>query len=766
MMAPTDPRVERARAVSIETVLAQRGVNLRRSGSERIGPCPRCGGTDRFSINVKEGVWNCRQCKPEGISGDVIGLVEWLDNVDFKAAIDILDGPAIGPAAKGNGAPHAGNGHHSPNGNGHAYHSPEPPDPPDDIDEDLQPRRRAPPGPIVAEYDYLDESGALQFQVTRHDPKDFRQRRPDGRGGWIAGTKDLAMLPYRLPELQEALAEHKPVFIVEGEKDVDNAWGKLGIAATCNPRGAGKWEACGIDGYFDGANVIIIADNDPPSINKKTGDPLKHADGRLRYAGYDHAYDVGRHLDEHATSVRLLDLKEYWKDCPEKGDLSDWIAAGGTAEKLWEIAAKAPAWSPELRTRIITQLPLPIPFNTPFDPPLDGGKIPPRPWIVPGLLHRGHVSLMVAPPGSGKSLLTLQLGMLCAAGATGDPWPTPVWSGWRPRGRHRVLIINSEEDNDEMKRRLFAARQVMDIPEEELGGLMLALNPTDIVVAQADSRTNIVKRTPMADRMEQTIKDQAIDILIVDPFAETFQGDENSNSQLKWCATIWRDIARATNCAIMLIHHTKKFTKDMAGDADAGRGGGSLVGVARVASTLFTMSEKEAKAFSIKPQERNRYIRFDDAKANLTLVSYQARWFEKKSFVLPNATADQPADEVGVLVPWKPPDLMAGLLPEHINKIFDSLERGWLEDDGRPPDPDEIVPYSASTTHKGKRWAGTEIKRYIQCDNARATKIIEHWIDNGVLESYVAKHPLSKGKEENCLKVLARPCTVTESVKM
>src|SRR5690348_14900222 len=102
--------VQRARNVSIEHEIARRGIALRRSGVERIGPCPRCGGVDRFSINVKEGVWNCRQCKPDSISGDVIGLVEWLDGCEFVRACETL---AQEPPPKGAGEPRA-----KPNGNG------------------------------------------------------------------------------------------------------------------------------------------------------------------------------------------------------------------------------------------------------------------------------------------------------------------------------------------------------------------------------------------------------------------------------------------------------------------------------------------------------------------------------------------------------------------------------------------------------------------------------------------------------------------------
>jgi hypothetical protein len=80
---------------------------------------------------------------------------------------------------------------------------------------------RAKLGPIVATFDYVDEDGTLLFQVTKHDPKDFRQRKPNGRGGWIDSIKGVRRVPYRLPELLEALAQDRVVLVPEGEKDVD-----------------------------------------------------------------------------------------------------------------------------------------------------------------------------------------------------------------------------------------------------------------------------------------------------------------------------------------------------------------------------------------------------------------------------------------------------------------------------------------------------------------------------------------------------------------
>jgi hypothetical protein len=93
---------------------------------------------------------------------------------------------------------------------------------------------------VIATYDYTDESGALLYQVLGFEPKDFRQRRPDGVGGWLWKLDGVRRIPYRLPELIEALANERPVFVVEGEKDVE-ALAAISVPATCNPHGTGKW---------------------------------------------------------------------------------------------------------------------------------------------------------------------------------------------------------------------------------------------------------------------------------------------------------------------------------------------------------------------------------------------------------------------------------------------------------------------------------------------------------------------------------------------
>ncbi len=113
---------------------------------------------------------------------------------------------------------------------------------------------------IVDTYDYTDEDGGLIFQAVRFHPKDFRQRRPDGRGGWTWKLGDVRRMLYRLPALLEAVAMDKLVHVVEGEKDV-HAVEKAGGVATCNPMGAGKWRP-EYSETLRGAHVRIVADLD------------------------------------------------------------------------------------------------------------------------------------------------------------------------------------------------------------------------------------------------------------------------------------------------------------------------------------------------------------------------------------------------------------------------------------------------------------------------------------------------------------------------
>ena len=287
-----DAWVARARAVPIEREIERRGIKLR-GRIERAGPCPKCSGNDRFSINTEKGVWNCRGC---GLGGDVIKLVEYLDGVDFIGACTTLAGE-LPPEAKPNGR-----------------------------NNNVEPRKIA-----AAEYRYEDEDGTLSLVVERveyqnldgtfvltEDGKrsEFRQRRPDPKraGSWIWNADGVRPLPYRLPELIEAVGSGHMVVVVEGEAKVD-LLRSLNVPATCCAGGAKKWRS-DHSKFLHEADVVILPDNDA--------------------AGHAHVAVVAASLQDIAASIRVLDLP----GLPPKGDIIDWAEAGGTVERLCDLIAR------------------------------------------------------------------------------------------------------------------------------------------------------------------------------------------------------------------------------------------------------------------------------------------------------------------------------------------------------------------------------------------------------------------------------------------
>ena len=172
---------------------------------------------------------------------------------------------------------------------------------------------------VLAVYDYSDEKGVLLFQVVRLDTKKFRQRQPDGKGGWSWNLKGVRRVLYRLPELLAA-DPSSMVFICEGEKDADRLTA-LGLLATTNPGGAGKWRAEYNDS-LRGRQVCLLPDNDEP--------------------GRKHAQEVAKSLHDVAEIVKVVALP----GLAEKGDMSEWLAMGNGIEALRELVDATATFEP------------------------------------------------------------------------------------------------------------------------------------------------------------------------------------------------------------------------------------------------------------------------------------------------------------------------------------------------------------------------------------------------------------------------------------
>jgi AAA domain len=282
-----------------------------------------------------------------------------------------------------------------------------------------------PSGHLEKSYRYVNEAGELLFQVVRFEPKGFRQRRPDGRNGWIWNLNGTRRVLYRLPEVIEALALERPVFIVEGEKDADALW-RLGIPATCNPGGAGKWR----DEYsqiFKSGRAFVVPDNDAP--------------------GASHAVAVAasiRAAGGQAQMVRLPGL-------PAKGDASDWLAAGGTPVELYRLADAAidVPDAPQSAEQSSADPRLELPRLEFLDPTKWADQpIPPRCWVVQNRIPRGAPIMLYGDGGTGKTMIALQLAV---ATVRGTDWLGAVIEAPGP-----AIFFSAEEDGDEVHRRLAA----------------------------------------------------------------------------------------------------------------------------------------------------------------------------------------------------------------------------------------------------------------------------------------------------------------------
>jgi putative DNA primase/helicase len=199
--------------------------------------------------------------------------------------------------------------------------------------QDLMPekKRERRTGVMVETYPYRDYDGKLLYEVVRYrDPKDFKQRRPDGKSGWIWDTKGVPRVLYGLPELRRAIEAGETILFVEGEKDVATARA-LGFAATTNPGGAGKWQPEWSASLAD-AHVVIFPDNDAK--------------------GQEHASRVAGALVGIAASVRMGTI-------PKGKDLSEWNPTRAELDAAIEGATAPTPPEPRKETHTVPAAPIP-----------------------------------------------------------------------------------------------------------------------------------------------------------------------------------------------------------------------------------------------------------------------------------------------------------------------------------------------------------------------------------------------------------------------
>ncbi len=422
-----------------------------------------------------------------------------------------------------------------------------------DLMPDTKPTARR-PRKAVAEYDYTDESGSLIFQAVRFDPKDFRQRQPNGTGGWKWNLIGVRLVLFNLPALQGRTS----VIVVEGEKDALGLQ-KLGLTATTSPMGAGKWredytqqlQAAGVK------KIVVLPDSDTP--------------------GRAHADAVARSCATAGLDVKVVPV-------PAK-DVSDWIAAGGTKADLLALIKAAPRYLPKASATAVSQSV--VTRRLILTP---ASAIPPRPtkWLWEERTPLAELTLLGGREGVGKTIF----GYTFAADVTRGRLKGACF------GTGRAVIVAATEDSWEQTivPRLMAAdadlTQVFRID----------------VITSDDVHASLSLPRDLAALKLHILETRAV-LLLADPLLSRVDAalDTHKDSEVRQALEPLVALAHETQVSIIGLIHVNKGTSNDA--LTMLMGSRAFTAVAR--AVLFVMADPDDEGLRLIGQAKNNLGRSD-----------------------------------------------------------------------------------------------------------------------------------------------------------
>jgi hypothetical protein len=360
----------------------------------------------------------------------------------------------------------------------------------------------------------------------------------------------------------------------------------------------------------------------------------------------------------------------------------------------------------------------------------DPASIAPRAWLYGHHLIRKYVSTTIAPGGVGKSTLTVSDAVAMAS--------SKPLMGVKPHGALRVWVWNGEDPREEIERRITATCLRHRIDPREISGRLFVDSGRDLPI-KINTEGTLKIGMPIVDALVEALRANRIDVLVIDPFVSAHTLPENDNGAMDAVVKAFALVADRANCAIDLVHHSRKLNGADA-DIDAARGGSAIAGAVRAARALNAMNTEAAKAFGIEERDRRSYVRVDDAKANLAPPS-AARWFKLTSEPMGNATPDRPEDFVAVAEPWTPPDMLGGLTLDHLIAVQKAIHgKGFRE------------------SSQSNNWVGYEVGRVldlnpsVEPDKQKIKAAIKAWLASGVLVTDIV-HDARTGRDTKVIGV-------------
>jgi len=448
---------------------------------------------------------------------------------------------------------------------------------------------------IQETYPYTDEDEQTLFEVVRLKPKDFRQRRPDGNGGWEWRLDGVRRVLYRLPAIIEAVALGKLIHVVEGEKDV-HAIEETGGIATCNPGGAGAWR----DRYSEtlrDARVRIVADRDA--------------------AGREHARAVAASLEGVAESVEIVEAAE-GKDAADhlsaRYGLDDFVPLG--TESADEDEAEL----------------LFVPQEIRFGRFLDS-EPPEREWVLEEVLPRGVVGLLASMGGAGKSYFIYRAGLSVATGL-----PFLGMEVGEPGG---FLYLAAEDDEDELHRRgltlighcaSLAAEAGIPFDREAVA--------ERLYVTSRVAQDNLLTRTVSSGEVEPTALVERLAeaasaipnlrVGVIDPVSRFRGGQANREEDATRFVETLERLRQETGATWLGLTHVSQAGIREGGGQEIVRGSTALVDGVRWVGTLQPLRRDQAGDYGLHEDEASRHLRFEIPKNNYA-APFDGLWIRREA---------------------------------------------------------------------------------------------------------------------------------------
>jgi hypothetical protein len=313
-------------------------------------------------------------------------------------------------------------------------------------------------------------------------------------------------------------------------------------------------------------------------------------------------------------------------------------------------------------------------------------------------LIRGEVTVMPAPGGSGKTAIAVGMAVEVTTAGSGKER-----LGEKVFGQNLTAVyFSGEESTNELRRRICAFCLQHGVPEPEIARLLIAGADDERVAAICFFEIDKRGRTTFNDTgfasLEAALQKLRPALVVLDPLV-TFcgSGSVSENSAVAPMMKKLKALALAYDCAILLLHHTKKGGQS--GDVEAALGAVSLPNLSRCGIMPVPMTEDDARAVGVLPSERGPYIKLVNAKQNFVPRSTESPWYELHNIELPNAEppiyphGDRVQAVTRVILPFASSATRAGSDPTVKKALLNLIDRGKAVNG-------QVYPYSPSLAGK------------------------------------------------------------------